>query len=187
MLLLFVTLGSLVLTDLSRGWLLLTFFRYCTLGGPAVYALVATFDIPNRPVLRRWFPAASLAMLALLAVQRIDPGLTEWQDIQDYANLVDTQARPMTCSRSIAPIRSPGAGVNFMQLKYYAPQAQRPWMILNQPADSSVLQKLAGRNSLWLIAPAESESKASDILPGWQVVQVLRTREPVVMQMVPMH
>jgi uncharacterized membrane protein len=180
---LFGTLGFLTAVDLSREWLLLFHFRFFALAGPAVYALLATFDLPSRPFVRRWFPSAALALLALLAIQRITPGLDEWQDISTFAGLLDqTGPDDLLVFYGTDPFSTPG--VNYMQLRYYVPNTRRPWLILNSPADLNVLGQIDGRRSLWLIAPADAQDKASQILPGWQIAEVVRTREPVVMQMV---
>jgi hypothetical protein len=56
-----------------------------------------------------------------------------------------------------------------MGFKYYAPQSDRPWLILQAPADPDLLKQLAERRSIWVIGRYPTIDGPAD-LPGWHTV-----------------
>jgi hypothetical protein len=56
-------------------------------------------------------------------------------------------------------------GMWYMGCKYYSPDANRPWLLLVQPADDQLMQGLGVFNSLWLLTRSPGDS--ATVLPGW--------------------
>jgi hypothetical protein len=160
-------IGSIAALDLARGLTLAGYPRYTILASPAVYAVLAAFDWPRRPILRDTLALVTLALLIVVTTQRLRDGVPDRENWPGLADLVQTQAGPdeLLVFFNQDPWVPPG--VFYRGFRYYAPATHRPWMMLNRPADLLVLRRLDPLPTLWLIGKFPSSS-APIVLPGWQ-------------------
>lgn len=166
--------GSVVGLDLARGLTLSGYPRYTILASPAVYAVLAAFDWPRRPILRDGLALAIVALMAVVAAQRLRDGVTAREDWRQLAALIQSQARPdeLLVFFNQDPWVPPG--VFFRGFRYYAPDSDRPWMMLNHPADLTVLRQLDSQTTLWLIGKIPP-SAGPIVLPGWRNLATTQT------------
>lgn len=167
-------IGSIAALDLWRGLTLSGYPRYTILASPAVYAVLAAFDWPRRPILRDLLPMAILTLLLVLAAQRLKDGVPPREDWRQLADLIQSQARPdeLLVFFNQDPWVPPG--VFFRGYRYYAPDSKRPWMMLNHPGDIGVMRQLDSQRTLWLIGKFSSRD-APIVLPGWASLSATQT------------
>jgi len=170
--------GLLTLADAARGTTMAGYLRYTILASPAVYALIATFDWPRRPVLRHALGLAVLAAVALVSADRLAhpaPAKEDWRaaaaDLQASAGsdepIVFFNADPW-----VAP------GMWYMCLHYYWPRCENPWLLLRRPPEGKLLEQLQSRSSMWLVG-VDAQTAGPIVFPGWQVQRVFRPTEAV--------
>jgi hypothetical protein len=168
------TIGVAAITDLVHGSILLAYLRYTILGSPAVYAILAAVDWPRRPILADAVPLLTIVLLAVLAGQRLAGGV---ESKEDWRQLVGDLNRAAASDDLLVfygddPWISPGTW--YMALNYYFPHSRRPWLVLNRPADASLLHQLRTRKTAWLIG----KFPAADgplVLPGWHPIGLEET------------
>jgi Dolichyl-phosphate-mannose-protein mannosyltransferase len=167
-------IGSIAALDLARGLTLVGYPRYTILASPAVYAVLAAFDWPRRAILRDVLPLAILALLMVLAGQRLKDGVSAREDWRKLADLVQSQAQPdeLLVFFNQDPWVPPG--VFYRGFQYYAPKSNHPWMMLNHPADLTVLRQLDSQGTLWLIGKFNS-ADGPIVLPGWRNLMATQT------------
>ena len=170
----FGTIGSAVATDLVRGSILLDFLHYTILASPAIYAILAAVDYPRRPFLADAVPLVTIALLAVLAGQRLAGGV---ESKEDWRRLTGDLNRAADSDDLLVfygddPWISPGTW--YMAFNYYFPQSRRPWLVLDRSADANLLHQLRAKKSVWLIG----KFPAADgplVLPGWHSVGLEET------------
>ena len=167
-------IGSIAALDLARGLTLAGYPRYTILASPAVYAVLAAFDWPRRPILRDLLPIAILALLMVLAAQRFKDGVPAREDWRQMADLLQSQARPdeLLVFFNQDPWVPPG--VFYRGFHYYLADSNHPWMMLNRPGDLTVMRQLDSVRTLWLIGRFDS-SAAPIVLPGWRNLTATQT------------
>ena len=167
-------IGSIAVLDLVRGLTLVGYPRYTILASPAVYAVVAAFDWPRRPILRDTLVLATLVLLMLVTAQRMRDGVVNREDWRALGDLIQTQAGrdELLVFFNQDPWVPPG--VFYRGFRYYAADSNRPWMMLNRPADLPVLRQLDSVRTLWLIGKFAGSS-GPIVLPGWQNVATTQT------------
>ena len=167
-------IGSIAALDLARGLTLAGYPRYTILASPAVYAVLAAFDWPRRPILRDLLPIAILALLIVMAAQRIKDGVPAREDWRQLADLVQSQAQPdeLLVFFNQDPWVPPG--VFYRGFRYYSPDSNHPWMMLKHPGDLPVMRQLDSVRTLWLIGKFDS-SVAPIVLPGWRNLSATQT------------
>jgi len=167
------TTGMLAGSDLIRGSIFLEYLRYAILAGPAVYALIAAFDWPPRPLLRDALAWCLLVLLAMLVCVRLHDPVASKEDWRQLAIDLNANAAPddLLVFYGGDPWISPGTW--YMCFSYYMPQSHRPWLILHQPADARLLHLLASRHSLWLIGKYPQQDGPA-LLAGWQPQSILQ-------------
>lgn len=160
------TIGFVAAMDLTRQTTLVGYLRYTILASPAVYAAIAAFDWPRRPFIRDAVAISTIAILAILAIQRAIDGVPPQEDWQTLARDLDISAGPddLLVFYNDDPWTSPGTW--YMGFKYYTPDSRRPWLILNAPANPDVLRDLQSHKLLWLIG-RYPQIQGPRLLPGW--------------------
>jgi hypothetical protein len=161
------TAGPLAGSDIFRHSTFLEFPRYTVLASPAVYALLASIDWPPRPVMRDTAGLCTLVLVAIFAAMRVYQGPQSKEDWRELAGHLDHQAGgdELLVFYGNDPWISPGMW--YMGFNYYAPQSNRPWLILHGPADDQLMGQLKGRPSLWLIGRDPAEDGV-ELFPGWE-------------------
>lgn len=180
----FATIGPVFLLDLIQHRTFLNYIRYTILASPAVYALIAALDWPPRRALAAAPVWAILVCLAILAAIRTSLHVAPREDWRQLAASLNANASAddLLVFYGDDPWQSPGTW--YMGFKYYAPDSNRPWLILDRPAEAPLLSRLQARRTLWLIGiyPA---TEGSALLPGWQAAgPELRTSAGSVCRMV---
>jgi len=167
-------IGLIAALDLARGLTLAGYPRYTILASPAVYAVLAAFDWPRRPILRDTLALGALVFLIVLTAQRMRDGVPPKEDWRELAELIQAQARAdeLLVFFNQDPWVPPG--IFFIGLHYYAPDSHRPWMMLNRPADLPALRRLDSQRTLWLIGKFPG-SAGPIVLPGWQNLATTET------------
>jgi hypothetical protein len=159
----------LALSDIFRQTTFLDYLRYTILASPAAYALLASIDFPLRPIIRDTIGYCALALCAFFTLQRCHQAPTSKEDWRELATRLDREAQSddLLVFTGNDPWASPGTW--YMGFKYYAPQSDRPWLILQAPADPDLLKQLAERRSIWVIGRYPTIDGPAD-LPGWHTV-----------------
>jgi uncharacterized membrane protein len=164
---LFGTIGFVVAAGLAEHAAFVHFLRYTILASPAVYALLAGVDWPKWKAFRVLVPVSTLVILVALVLSRLGNPLVAKQDWRQLAGVIDSNAGPddLLVFYNESPWVSPGTW--YMGFRYYAPDSQRPWAVLDRPADQAFLDQIKDRNTIWLMGRAP-HIDGPRVLPGWK-------------------
>ena len=179
------TIGVVAAVDLTHGTTLSGYIRYTILASPAVYAVIASFRWPARPLLRDGVALVVLAWVAITAVQRLHQPAPPKEDWRQLAAALDANASrdDLVVYFNEDPWVAPGTW--YMCLRYYLPESNRAWLLLRSRPDAALLRQLQSRDHLWLIGlyPA---ADGPELLPGWRPAgPELRTTAGAICLMVP--
>jgi 4-amino-4-deoxy-L-arabinose transferase-like glycosyltransferase len=147
----FGTLFWVTAFDLLKQTTLVGYIRYTILASPAIYAVIAGFNWPNRPILRDAAAICVIVFALALSIDRLKnppEAKEDWRQLVSHLN-ADAGAKDLLMFYSNDRWESPG--VWYMGLKYYAPDSQRPWLLLTGPPTPEVLNQLQNRQSFWLV------------------------------------
>jgi len=171
---LYGTIGFVVFAGLTQHAAFVHFLRYTILASPAVYALLAGIDWPNRRGLRNFVPISLLIVLAVFVLIRLSNPVVAKQDWRQLAGVIDANAGPndLLVFYNESPWVSPGTW--YMGIRYYTPDSQRPWAVLDRPADRGFLDQIKARDTLWLIGRSP-DIDGPRVLPGWEPLAVHAT------------
>jgi hypothetical protein len=178
------TLGLVVALDVVKHTKLLMYVKYTILATPAVYALLAVFDWPPKRLMNHALAIAVLIAMVIIAGMRIQRGPQSKEDWRELSRSLDKNAGPgeLLVFYGNGPWISPG--MFYMGFKYYSPASQRPWLILNGPANATLMRQInGGARSLWLVGFYPRED-GPDLLPGWQPLSEEQTTAGAMCQMV---
>jgi uncharacterized membrane protein len=181
--------GTILFVALSDAWhhtTCLQYVRYTLAASPGIYAALAATDWPPRPFVRDLAALCAVAALFLAGIVRLQNPMPAKEDWARFADIVQTRTAPGDLLVFFNESNWVSPGTWYMGLKYYAPQSNRPWMTLHQPADAQVLHRLDGRSSLWLIGLVP-ENLAGQVLPGWRAVYAAKTSAAIICRMVPQN
>jgi len=167
------TIGSAAATDLVRGSILMDYLRYTILASPAIYAVLAV-NWPGRPILTYAVPLLAIALLAVLAGQRLAGGV---ESKEDWRRLTGDLNRAADSDDLLVfygddPWISPGTW--YMAFNYYFPKSRHPWLVLNRPVDVNLLRQLRTKKSVWLIGKFPG-ADGPLVLPGWHLLGLEET------------
>jgi 4-amino-4-deoxy-L-arabinose transferase-like glycosyltransferase len=170
----FGTLWWVTAFDLLRGTTLANYPRYTILAAPAIYAIIASFNWPNRPILR---DAAAICVLVFVLAFSIDRLKNPPEPKQDWRQLIsqlNATAGPNDLLVFYNNDRWESPGFWYMGLKYYAPDSNRPWLLLTGPPAPEVMNQLQNRQTFWLIGldPARA---AADLFPDANCGEEIQT------------
>lgn len=176
--------GFVAAIDLARQTTLLAFLRYTILASPAVYAVVAAFDWPKRPLVRDAIALATIALLATLATRRAVHGVPPKEDWRRLSRDINGFAAPgdLLVFHNADPWIS--SGTWYMAFKYYEPNSKHPWLILSDHPGPDLLRQLHTRPCLWLIGKYP-EMEGPQLLPGWRPQMLVETSAGRACRMVP--
>ncbi|HEX4054334.1 MAG TPA: glycosyltransferase family 39 protein [Tepidisphaeraceae bacterium] len=180
----FGTIGFVAVMDLARQTTLVGYPRYTILASPAIYVIIAAFDWPRRNFVRDALAISCIALLAIVAIQRCIDGVPAKEDWRKLADDLNSSAAPddLLVFYNADPWVS--SGTWYMGFKYYDPQSQRPWLILNRPADATLLRQIRSRPCLWMVG-LYPEIDGPRLLPGWRPELVMDTTAGRICRMIP--
>jgi uncharacterized membrane protein len=174
LLLLASVIGAAALTDLRRHSIVLEFIRYTIFASPAAYAILASFNLPRRPLVGDIVPILTIAILLFFAIPRTASPVPAKEDWRDLANQLNAAASPddllVFTNRDLW--LTPGTW--YLGLQYYTPGFKHPWLIINSPPNPALAQALRSRDHFWLIG-LRPEIQAAQLLPGFQPREIITT------------
>ncbi len=160
--LLYVALvGLLAVTDLAHSTAQLNFLRYVLLASPVVYAVVAT----ARPPAGRAWAAAAVGFAAWsLPTAYVDQN----EDFRSLGRAMRTSVHPGDLVVFAGPAATLAPQVLFLAASHYAGRPAGPVLLLESPADASVLAQVGPRPTVWMVADP-TVRLARQWLPGYHL------------------
>jgi dolichyl-phosphate-mannose-protein mannosyltransferase len=162
----FGTFFWVIAFDLLHKTTLAGYIRYTILASPAIYAGVAGFDWPDRPILRDAVALCVLTFMLYLWIARLQNPPESKEDWRELAAQIDSSAAPDDLLVFYSSDRWESPGAWYMNLRYYSPDSNRPWLLLTGPPSPRLLGELQSRQSFWLIG-LYPQRDAADLFPDW--------------------
>jgi Dolichyl-phosphate-mannose-protein mannosyltransferase len=159
-------IGQILAYDLINHARLLANVKYTSLAAVGLYALCAT-PLPSAKWWRWALAYMFLIGVAVAAAQRIQEGPPEdngdWRGMAQTLNRMAGPRDPLVFYPS--SFWGPSA-MYYLAIAHYAPDANRPVMFLDKPADPAAQRQLAKFPRIWLIGPDVLDDTPR-YLPGW--------------------
>jgi hypothetical protein len=171
------TIGLVATADLARETTMTGYIRYTILASPAIYAVIAAWNWPNRELFRHGIARAVITGLLILAVyRRHDPPQSK-EDWRNAAVQFNTAAQNDDLVVFYNPDPWVAPGIWHVCLYYYAAhqserQFNHPWLLLRDRPDSNLRDQISTHASLWLVT-LNAPTTSGLLFPGWQVEKVI--------------
>jgi uncharacterized membrane protein len=167
------SLGFVVTCDvlaIGRRPPIISLVRYSFIALPGVCVLISAPQTANRPseskypVLAaiRWVPAVLILLYTLAcSIQRAEAGADATMDWRAIAKAIDLRAGPHDIL-AFVETQSGGSAWEYIAFQHYAPQSQRPVILVDKLTDRNKLSKIAGNKMIWVVSDSQSKSPTNE-------------------------